>query len=525
MRVRCARPLPGRMRPRRCGRIPAVTLHELDRAINATTAMLPIIVVTIPFVVAVLVVVAGSRPNLREAVTLTGAVSAFGVMLAMVPPLRAGQPAEVFLPELIPGVAFGLRADGLGMAFALIASGLWILASLYAVGYLRGEGAAHQTRFFASFAVCLGAAFGVALAADFFTFLVFYEVLTVATYPLVVHKQNDAAMAAGRRYLVYLLPGGVALLLAVAIIYAATGTLTFTPGGFVGDGLSGGALVAVFALTAVGFGTKSGVMPLHAWLPAAMVAPTPVSALLHAVAVVKAGVFGFARAIGFVFGPFVLAEVGATAALAALAAVTIVVASTTAVFQDGLKRRLAFSTIAQLSYIVLGLSILAAEAWTGALLQIVNHAVLKITLFFAAGALYVHAHLDRVSQLDGIGWRMPWTMSAFAVASVGLAGLPPMGGFVAKFYLVDGAFAADDVLYALVLLGSGLLSAGYLFPIVYRAFFRPPPEPVVRDEASPLMVVPLVVTATVGLLLGFGDLLGFGELAAGVAAAVFGGGM
>ncbi len=478
---------------------------------------------TLPLVVAVLVVLLGKRPNLRETASVLGAFVTFGVMLAMVPGLREGRPHEVTLLELVPGVSFGLRADGLGMLFALTASALWILATFYSVGYLRGEGAKKQTRFFASFAVCLASAFGIALAADLFTFLVFYELLTVATYPLVVHKENDEAIAAGRRYLSYLLTGGVALLLAVAIIYAQVGTLTFTPGGFAAAGLSDGMLVAVFALMALGFGTKSGIMPLHAWLPSAMVAPTPVSALLHAVAVVKAGVFGFARAIGFVLGPAALAEVGATAALAALAAITIVVASSIALFQDNLKRRLAFSTIAHLSYIILGLSILAAEAWDGAMLHIANHATLKITLFFAAGALHIQAHLDRVSDLDGAGHRMPFTMSAFAVASVGLAGLPPMGGFMSKWFLVDGAFEAGDVVLGLILLGSGLFTAGYLFPIIHRAFFRPPPEGAARGDATPLMVVPLVITAAIGLALGLGDVFGFFDIAEGVSASVIGG--
>ena len=490
---------------------------------ESTDSLLPLVAVTIPIVVAVLVVLSRRRPDVREGWTVVGAIATFGVMLSMLPALLDGRPHETMLLELLPGVTFGFRADGLGMLFAVSASLLWILASVYAVGYLRGEGSHKQTRFFASFAVCLSATFGLALAADLFTFLVFYELLTVATYPLVVHKENDEAIAAGRRYLSYLLTGGVALLLAVAIVYAQVGTLAFTPGGFAAAGLSDGMLVAVFALMALGFGTKSGIMPLHAWLPSAMVAPTPVSALLHAVAVVKAGVFGFARAIGFVLGPAALAEVGATAALAALAAITIVVASAIALFQDNLKRRLAFSTIAHLSYIILGLSILAAEAWTGAMLHIANHATLKITLFFAAGALHVQAHLDRVRDLDGVGHRMPYTMSAFAVASVGLAGLPPMGGFMSKWFLVDGAFEAGDVVLGLILLGSGLFTAGYLFPIVHRAFFRSPPEGAPRGDATPLMVVPLVITAALGLALGLGDVLGFFEIAEGVSAGVVGG--
>ena len=435
---------------------------------------LPLLAVLLPMATAAAVVALRARPNLRETATVVGALLTFGVVLAMLPAMLDGRPHTIAAGELVPGVAPSLRADGFGMVFALSASFLWILASFYAVGYLRGEGAKKQTRFYASFALCLASTFGLAFAGDLLTFFAFYELLTVATYPLVVHKENAEARAAGRKYLAYLLSGGVALLAGTTVVYASTGALTFAPGGFAADALGPVALPVVFVLMAVGFGTKSGIMPLHAWLPSAMVAPTPVSALLHAVAVVKAGVFGFGRAIGFVLGPEPLADVGVTFYLGVLAAATIVIASLIALRQDNLKRRLAFSTIAHLSYIVLGMSILSAVAWEGALLHIVNHAALKITLFFAAGAIHIHLHLDRVSELDGVGWKMPFTMSAFAVASVGLAALPPMGGFVSKLFLVQGAFEAGDVVFGLVLVGSGLFTAGYLFPIVHRAFFRAP---------------------------------------------------
>jgi multicomponent Na+:H+ antiporter subunit D len=356
----------------------------------------------------------------------------------------------------------------------------------------------------------------MAFSANLLTFFVFYELLTIATYPLVVHKETPEALEAGRRYLGYLLTGGVAQLLALALIYNATGDVAFQAGGFLGDAMSSAEIALLALLFAIGFGTKSAIIPLHAWLPSAMVAPTPVSALLHAVAVVKAGVFGFARAIGFVIGPAALAEVGAANVLAMLAALTILIASGTALAQDNLKRRLAFSTIAHLSYIVLGLSIASATAWSGAMLHIANHAMLKITLFFCAGAIYATAHLDRVSQLDGIGRQMPVTMGAFAVASIGLAGLPPLGGFWSKWFLALGAVDAGQWPYAVVLLVSGLLTAGYLFPIVFRAFFRPPAADAPRSgEATAFMAAPLAITAGVSLLLGLGDVLGVGALVTG----------
>lgn len=495
-------------------------------------SMLPFAAVAIPVVAAAIIVVTRRSPNLRDGVLVAGAVATFAVVASMLPAVLDGAVPTTSLGEPVPGVELSLRADGMGMVFGLLASLLWVLASFYAIGYMRGSGAKHQTRFYAFYALCLSTAFGVAFAGDLLTFFVFYELLTVSTYPLVTHKGDTEAVAAGRKYLGYLIAGGAAVLLGLAIVYQAVGDLTFAPGGFVGDALGPGLTATVFVLLAVGFGTKAGVMPLHAWLPAAMVAPTPVSALLHAVAVVKAGVFAFGRLIGFVVGPDVLAGLWSATALAAFAGATILVASLVALRQDHLKRRLAYSTIAHLAYIVLGFALLSTDAFDGSLLHILNHGALKITLFFCAGAIHVHLHLDHVSELDGIGRRMPFTMGAFALASLGLAGLPPMGGFVSKWHLVLGAYDAEAYVFAAVMVGAGLLTAGYLFPIVYRAFFRPAPTadadatqehpPPTGRDASPLMVVPLTVTAGLGLLLGLGDWLGVYELASQVAAAVTG---
>ncbi len=495
-------------------------------------SLLPLVAVTIPVVTALLIVATRRWVNLRDSILFGGATVTFAVVASLLPTVLAGGVPTTSLGELVPGFELSLAADGMGLLFALLASLLWVLASSYAVGYMRGGHERNQTRFYVFYALCLSTAFGVAFAGDLFTFFVFYELLTATTYPLVTHKGNDAAIAAGRRYVGYLLTGGVLVLLGLVIVVATTGEVAFVAGGFVGDTLGPALTVVAFLLFAVGFGTKAGLMPLHAWLPAAMVAPTPVSALLHAVAVVKAGVFAFGRLIGFVFGPDVLSGQVVTTLLAVGAGSTIVVASVVALRQDHLKRRLAYSTIAHLSYIVLGFALLSRHAIEGALLHIVNHGALKITLFFCAGAIYVHTRFDRVSQLDGIGRRMPFTMTAFAVASLGLAGLPPMGGFTSKAALVLGAWEAGEHVFAVLMVGAGLLTAGYLFPIVHRAFFRPSPEPAdptssdeqsPADDASPLMVVPLCITAAIGLLLGLGDLFGVGELAAGVAQAVTGG--
>jgi multicomponent Na+:H+ antiporter subunit D len=487
---------------------------------SATIAVL--VAVLAPALGGVLILLFRNAPNVRETWTVLAATTTVAAAASLVPTVRAGAAPELRILEIVEGVSLGFRADTAGVVFALMASVLWLLTSSYSIGYVRTTNEQRQTRYFVSFAVCMMAVGGLAFAADLFTFFVFYELLTIATYPLVTHKDTEAALAAGRRYLAYLLSGGLALLLAMAILYSELGTLEFTPGGFVAGELSSATVAVVFALIALGFGTKSAIMPLHAWLPSAMIAPTPVSALLHAVAVVKGGVFGFVRGIGFVLGPEALAGLAVTDIVAALAATTILVASVIALRQDNLKRRLAFSTVAHLSYIVLGLSLLSTTAWDGGMYHLVNHAALKITLFFCAGAIYAKAHLDSVSQLDGIGRQMPVTMGAFAVASLGLAGLPPMGGFVSKTYLVTGAAGEGQVLYAAVLLTSSVLTAGYLFPIVYRAFFAVPSHRLERAEAPAAMVVPLALTAALSVALGAGDLLGMHTLTTDVAAAVTG---
>jgi multicomponent Na+:H+ antiporter subunit D len=476
-----------------------------------------------PAVGAVLIGVSGDRPRLRMLVTAVAALTTFGLVASMFRQVLDGDEPSLTLGALAPDLEVVLRVDAAGMLFAASATALWILASSYSYGYVRAAGEANLTRFFATFALCVSATVGLAFSGNLFTFLLFYEALTLATYPLVVHKQTPAAFAAGRRYLLTLLGGGTMLLLAVVIVHVEVPGSSFTAGGVLGDAVTDTGVIALVVLAVLGFGTKAAVMPFHQWLPAAMVAPTPVSALLHAVAVVKAGVFGFVRMFGYVIGPERLAEVGAGVVVAALAAVTIVVASVIAFRQDNLKRRLAYSTIAHLSYIVLGVSLLSASAWTGSLLHLANHAVLKITLFFCAGAIYVTTGVDRVSQMDGIGVRMPVTMGAFGVAALGLAGLPPVGGFVSKWFLGLGAIDAGEPVLAAVVIGSGLLTAGYLFPIVHRAFFRRSTEFPHRDEAAASMVVPLATTAVVGLALGFGDVLSLGELAGDVGRAVTGG--
>jgi len=494
---------------------------------TATPSMLPLAAIGVSLVSAALIVAIGERArNVRDSVVVGGALLKAGLVCALLPMVQAGQVPECRLFDLAPGVALALRADPLGMVFALVASLLWVPTAFYSIGYVRGANERNQTRFFASFALCLAAAVGIAFAANLLTFFLFFEMLTFTTYPLVLHKENDEARAGAIKYLCYTVPAGLALLAAIGLTWQMAGTLDFVPGGFLHLTSGSRALLTVtFVLFIVGVGVKAGIMPLHAWLPAAMVAPTPVSALLHAVAVVKAGVFGVLRVTGYVFGPAVLRDLGLGHALGWVACTTFVVASLIALRQDNLKRRLAYSTVGHLSYIVLGASLLNAWSWAGAVLHLVYHATMKITLFFCAGAIYVRAHKDRVSELVGIGRQMPFTMAAFAIGSLGLAGVPGVNGFVSKWAIASGA-ANDDAWPMLGFLAlSGVLNAAYFFPIVVRAFFEVRDEYPARGEASLWMVGPLLVTALVSLALGVVPNGGIGgwDLAREIATAVTGG--
>jgi multicomponent Na+:H+ antiporter subunit D len=463
----------------------------------------PLLAILVSAVAALAIVFTGERArNLREGWTILAAFSKFGLIASMLPGVLAGARYEVTLWELSPGISLALRADPTGLLFAMSASFLWILTSFYAIGYMRGAEEKKQTRFFAMLAVCLSATVGIALSANLLTFLIFYEILSVATYPLVIHKGSEKAYRIGRQYLTYAITAGVALVAATALVYQMAGTLDFQGGGFLNGEMGRTALVSTFFLFALGFGVKAGVMPLHSWLPNAMIAPTPVSALLHAVAVVKAGVFGFVRLVGFVFGPDLTAQIGMAAVLATLAGITILLASFIAMTKDDLKARLAYSTVGHLSYIVLGVALLAPTAMLGGAFHMVTHAAMKITLFFCAGALYVHMHYTKVSELDGIGRRMPLTMGAFTVGALGLAGIPGTGGFVSKFLIAQGAADSGQMIFLVILLVSGLLNAGYLFPIVIRAFFRSSPEHTRFDEASWFMVGPILITTALVLVLG-----------------------
>jgi len=459
----------------------------------------------VPAVGAALIAAAGRWPNLRETVTLATSVLLFAAVLGLLPGVLDGERPQLILLEMFPGIAIAFRVEPLGMLFALVASGLWIVNSVYSIGYMRGNDEPHQTRFYVCFALALVATMGVALASNLLTLFLFYELLTLVTWPLVTHHGDEKARSGGRVYLGVLLGTSMGLLLpAIIATWALAGTLEFTPGGILRDaGLSGAALGGLLAVYLFGIG-KAALMPVHRWLPAAMVAPTPVSALLHAVAVVKAGVFTVVKVVVYVFGVDTLSGVGAADWLPAVAGFTILAASIVALRADNLKRRLAYSTVSQLSYVVLATSLLAPLSVAAAALHIATHAVGKITLFFAAGAIYTASHKSEVSQLDGIGRRMPWTMGAFAIGALSLIGIPPAAGFLSKWLMFQGAAIEGHWMVFAVLGLSTILNAAYFLPIVHAAFLREPrPGDPAHGEAPWTMVAAMSVTAAATLVLPF----------------------
>ena len=461
----------------------------------------------LPLVGAFLVGVCGRRPNLRESMTALASLATFGVVISLLPHVLAGQRPELILfPDFLPGVSLAFKVEPLGMLYALVAAGLWPITSTYAVGYMRGHHEGNQTRFFICFALAIFAALGIAFAANLGTLFLFYEVLTLSTYPLVTHHQNEAAKRAGRVYLgILIFTSTVFLLLAIVWTWNASGTLDFRTGGILAGHLEPAVAPLLLGLYAYGCG-KAALMPFHRWLPNAMVAPTPVSALLHAVAVVKAGVFSILKIVVYIFGIDFLHQTGGSEWLMWVAAFTILTASLIAFTKDNLKARLAYSTISQLAYIVLGAALVTPNGILGGGLHIATHAVGKITLFFCAGAILVGAHKKNISEMDGLGRLMPFTMGAFLIATLSIIGLPPLGGSWSKWLLALGA-ADEHAVFIFVLMVSSLLNIGYLMPVPIRAFFfrqaTSAHEHHKIQEAPLMCVAPLCLTAIGCLVLFF----------------------
>ena len=461
-----------------------------------------------PLIGAGLVMATGKRPNVREACSLLAAVTLFGLVASLVPDVLAGRTPHFTLFQLLPGLSFSLRADPLSMMFAVAASFLWILTVFYAAGYMRSLEEHAQTRFNTCFALALFGAIGCAFSDNLLTLYLFYEIVSITTYPLVAHHQDAEGYEGARKYITYLTTTAKGLILpAMVLIYVLSGTLDFATNvrpGILPAGVHNGVIIGLYICCILGF-AKNGIMPLHHWLPGAMVAPTPVSALLHAVAVVKVGVFSTVRVMLHVFGVDLMDRLHLGMPTAYFVSITILGASIIALSKDNLKTRLAYSTVSQLSYIILGVALLTPTGIEGGLVHIANHAFSKITLFFCAGAIYVATHKKNISEMSGLGRAMPWTFGAFAIASLSMIGAPPVAGFITKLYLLIGALDAGAIGILVVLITSTLLNAAYFVPVVYHGFFGKPSAEDAHHhhgEAPLAMVIPLCLTAVISAILG-----------------------
>jgi len=472
-------------------------------------SILPVIPIAAAGLAAIMIFINGDKDFWRNLWSTLASVIAFLAVVSMVP---AALDHKIHVANILNmgGLTLTLRVDDLGLVFGMVSSSMWLLVNIYAIGYMEHEHA--KQRFFAFFALAMFSAFGIAFAENLFAFFIFYEMLSLCTYPLVIHEETPEAMKAGSKYLIYTLGGGGCLLIAIIITYFVTGNISLDSAGIFSISDGTGLLRALFFLYLVGFGVKAGIMPMHQWLPSAMVAPTPVSTLLHAVAVVKAGAFGVLRLVYNIYGVDLMAKLGLGTVLAFIASFTIVTASIIALRQDNLKRRLAYSTIGQLSYIVLGAALLAPAAALGAMVHIANHAFTKGTLFMCAGIIAEETGVKNISQLNGMGRRLPLTMTAFTIGAFGMIGMPPLAGFMTKWYLGVGAGQSHQPIFIMVLITSSILNSIYFLPIIYRAFFAKTteledkvlkrPKDRLRIETVWMMLVPIMATTAVSLVLG-----------------------
>ncbi len=470
-------------------------------------ALMPVLVILSSLVPGLIIFgLAERRTRLRTTLNIAAALTKLALVAMITAGVLQREQFQTSIPFL-PGADFLLRADSFSLLFVTLSTVLWLVTTIYAVGYL--EGSPNRSRFFGFFSLSVAATMGIALAGNLVTFFVFYELLTLSTYPLVVHGGTPESLAAGGRYLRYTFAGGALLLVGIAALYAFAGPSDFTHGGAlasVAEAHYPAVWIAIFALLMAGLGVKAAILPLHAWLPAAMIAPAPVSALLHAVAVVKAGAFGITRVIYEVYGIRFADRLGLMTPLAVVAAVTVVYGSVKALAQTDLKRRLAYSTVSQVSFIVLGAAIVGTVSTIGAIAHLAHQGLMKITLFFCAGNLASELHVHRVDEVRGVGRRLPWTMVAFTIGALGMIGIPPIAGFVTKWYLGAGAVEAGQPWIIAILLASSLLNAAYLLPIVYDAWFRAPAQPwpprAGRHEIDPWLLAPTLAAAALAVAAG-----------------------
>jgi len=472
----------------------------------------PVLPIIVAFLAAFAALVLKGR--LGKIIVLTAAVLDSILVLSLLPKVLNGDVLVYTLPastRLSRVFSVSFRADPLGEFFAVLTTGMWMLITVYMIGYMDESKMKDQGRFLFAFTSAVAAGLGLGFSANLFTFFIFYEIFTISIYPLIIHNESDSAARAGRKYLLYSLFGGSLILSSSIMTYLLAGDLTFSDTGILQGAASNGMLQILFTAFALGFGVKSAIMPLHGWLPDVMNAPIPANALL---ATVEAGVLGFARLVYNIYGVDLMRELGLWLPLAAAAAVSIIAASFYALKQDNIKQRLAYSTVSQLSYVVLGIALLTPSAGLGGLVHIAHQAVIKSTLFFAAGAIFLQTGKTNFSEFKGLAREMPLTMAAFTVAALGIIGFPPFAGFITKWYLSLGSLEAGQPVFLVVILFSAFLNAIYFLPPIYTAFSRDPDAAeVVRRDPSKLILAPMIITAIYVIVLGIFANLPYGPLA------------
>ena len=408
--------------------------------------------------------------NARNRWTGIGVAAVSLVIAGMM--IRISPSESLTLIRLTPEISIAFRMDGLSRVFLALIAFLWPVATLYAFEYMDGE--EHQGRFFACYTACYGITAGVAMSANMMTMYLFVELLTLVTIPLVAHEGDRRSMRAARKYMVYSFSGATLSLVGMMLLISRTGSTEFAAGSLSSCDNTDGLMTVAWFLTFLGFGVKAAAFPLHAWLPAAGVAPTPVTALLHAVAVVKGGVFAVIRSTYCAFGTAMLAGTWGQKAGLAIAALTILYGSVTAFREQHIKRRLAYSTISNLSYILFGAMLMTDEGLTASLSHMLFHGVIKITLFFCAGAVIRRTGREYMTQMTGLGRKMPRTFAAFTIGALALTGMPLLPGFISKINLIRAAAYSDSGVLAMTgiaaLLLSALMTAGYLILPVIRAW-------------------------------------------------------
>ena len=466
----------------------------MNRAIILVPIFFPIIMAII------MAFIKFKKDKIRNVFAAAAIVTNFLLMILI---LYKAKVSEVHLFRFNAFIDIYFKIDKIGVLFAMLASSLWIFTTFYSMEYMRHEG--KEKRFFVFFTTTLGITLGIAFSGNLFTLYIFYELLTLATFPLVIHAGSKEALESGKKYLIYSFGGATLVLLGMILLFNLTSNLDFTAHGILSNAslYDGKLLLSIFIVMFLGFGVKAAIVPFHSWLPSAMVAPTPVSALLHAVAVVKSGVFALIRISYYVFNADIIKDINGNLYISVLVGITILLGSLLALHQENLKKRLAYSTVSQLGYILLGIVLLNEKALIGGLLHLINHALIKITLFFCAGAIYYNTNKKNISEIKGIGKQMPVTMWCFGIASISLVGIPPTNGFVSKWYLALGGLTANKLLSAVILLLSAFLTAAYLLPIVVTAFFQSNKDTSTERKEAPLkMLVPIVALTGIVVFLG-----------------------